>query len=446
MDDNQDRESLFQKHRENKYFRWGLTAFLVIAACIVVAQFVTKISDVFEGLGKLVRTLSPVFYGLGIAYILDPVVTRVQKRLEPWLKQRLRQNEKAPGLARGIGILLALALVVLIVWALLAMILPQLLDSLNTIIGNLPDYYETMRSWVSDLIDDNLEVADFTGEIMERVYEYFTSWLTTTMLPRLQSFVVSLTSSVVSMARALLNLIIGLIISVYLLMGKNKFLSQAKKLTYSLLGEKRGGYFCNICTFANRAFGGFIGGKILDSAIIGFLCFIGMSILRIPYPLLISVIVGVTNVIPFFGPYLGAIPSILLLLVIDPLHALYFIIFIVVLQQVDGNIIGPKILGSSVGINGFWVMFSIILGAGLFGFWGMLLGVPVFVVIYTLINKLIVRKLERSDLPSTVEAYQDLDHIDPITREPVKRRAARAAAPKEKTEPEDNKTDKTAGM
>ena len=166
---------------------------------------------------------------------------------------------------------------------------------------------------------------------------------------------------------------------------------------------------------------GFINGKLLDSAIVGLICYIVCAILNMPYALLVSVIVGVTNIIPFFGPFIGAVPSAIIILMVNPMKCLIFIVLIIVLQQVDGNIIGPKILGSSIGINGFWVMFSIILGAGLFGFWGMLLGVPVFVVIYTIINNLIVRKLKSNDLPFDVEEYNDLDHIDPISRQAVKK-------------------------
>ena len=166
---------------------------------------------------------------------------------------------------------------------------------------------------------------------------------------------------------------------------------------------------------------GFINGKLLDSAIIGLICYIVCAILKMPYALLVSVIIGVTNIIPFFGPLIGAIPSAFIILLVDPLKCLIFVIFIVILQQIDGNIIGPKILGSSIGINGFWVMFSIILGAGLFGFWGMLLGVPVFVVIYTGITDLVEKKLKKRDLPVDSHNYADLDHIDPITRMPVKR-------------------------
>ena len=169
---------------------------------------------------------------------------------------------------------------------------------------------------------------------------------------------------------------------------------------------------------------GFITGKLLDSAIIGAICYIGCLIMNMPYALLVSVIIGVTNVIPFFGPFIGAIPSALLILLVDPWKCLIFIIFIIILQQVDGNIIGPKILGGSIGINGFWVMFSIILFGGLFGFWGMLLGVPVFVVIYTGVTRLVDKRLKKKDLPDDPDLYSDLDHIDPESGTMIMRKQA----------------------
>ena len=410
MDEKPERESLFEKHRENIYFRWGLTAFIVIVACVIVAEIVINLSSIRDTLRVLIRVMAPVFYGLGIAYLLDPIVERLQLVLRPPMEKRLKKPGRAESISRGLSVLLALVLLVLVVWALLAIMLPQLLDSLNTIIGNMPAYYSTLSTWVSNLIKDNIQMADFTGEVMDTVYDYLTNWLTTSLLPRVQTMVVNLTTSAVSIVRALVNLIIGLIISVYLHMGKDRFLAQAKKLCYALLGERRGGYFCNICTFANQAFGGFIGGKIIDSFIIGVLCFIGLSLMKMPYTMLISIIVGVTNIIPFFGPYLGAIPSALLLLVIDPLHALYFIIFIVILQQVDGNIIGPMILSDATGVSGFWVVVSILVFGSFWGVLGMVLAVPLFAVIYKLVTELSNRLLRRRGLSTATDDYAEWNY------------------------------------
>ncbi len=315
--------------------------------------------------------------------------------------------------------------------------LPQLLDSLNTIAGNLPSYYNSLNGWVTSHITSNLEMADITTDIMDMLYSYFSDWLTSSLLPKVQTLMASLTTSVVNLAKALLNLVIGVIISVYLLMGKRKFLAQAKKLCYALLGTKRGGIVCNVCTFANQAFGGFIGGKIIDSAIIGVLCFLGLSVLDMPYTMLISIIVGVTNVIPFFGPYLGAIPSALLLLVIDPMECLTFIIFILVLQQLDGNVIGPTILGDATGLNGFWVVVSILVFGSFFGIIGMVIAVPLFAVIYKIITEVANRLLSNQGLSTVTSDYDSWNYPPRVNyskwRRPVSRRKHRRASRKATT-------------
>ncbi len=223
------------------------------------------------------------------------------------------------------------------------------------------------------------------------------------------------------MVKGVYNVIIGIIVSVYILSNMERFIAGVRRLTYSLFGIETAEKIRDGLAFTDKTFMGFINGKLLDSAIIGLICYIVCAILNMPYALLVSVIVGVTNIIPFFGPFIGAVPSALIILMVDPMKTLIFVIFIIVLQQIDGNLIGPKILGSSIGINGFWVMFSIILGAGLFGFWGMLLGVPVFVLIYTLIDGAVVKKLKKSDLPWETAEYVDLESIDPVTREIIKK-------------------------
>ena len=216
------------------------------------------------------------------------------------------------------------------------------------------------------------------------------------------------------------NLAIGIIASVYLLCNMEGFGASCKRMIYSILSVDRAKKFLDALAFVNKTFMGFINGKLVDSAIIGVLCYIVCSILDMPFTLLVSVIVGVTNIIPFFGPFIGAIPSSIIILMVSPIKCLIFVVFVFLLQQLDGNVIGPKILGSTTGVSAFWVMFSIILGAGLFGFWGMLLGLPVFVVIYTAINLAVEDSLKRKNLPSEQLDYFGLDHIDPISMEPVR--------------------------
>ena len=217
------------------------------------------------------------------------------------------------------------------------------------------------------------------------------------------------------------NLLLGIIVSIYVLSDLEHFTAALRRWIYSVFTVDFTEKLRDAVRFMDRTFMGFISGKLLDSLIIALICYIGCSILRIPEALLVSAIVGVTNIIPFFGPIIGAVPAAFIILMEGPpIKCLVFIIFVVVLQQLDGNIIGPKILGNSIGITGFWVLFAIVAGAGLFGFGGMLLGVPVFVVLYTFLNNRVEKRLKRNDLPSETEDYVDLDHIDPVTREAVK--------------------------
>jgi predicted PurR-regulated permease PerM len=404
-------ETLFEKHRENVYFRWGLTAFIVIVASVVAFQLITRLPAFFAYAKKFLGILSPVLYGLVIAYLLHPIADRIEKLLKGPLGRLFGQKPKqAQSLAKGISIFASLVFALLVIWALIAMVLPQLVDSISMIVRNMPNYYDTLSKWVMGLIDDNLEMADLTEEVMNKVYEYLEGFLQNTVLPYMQTVLASLTSSVVSMARSLVNLVIGVIISIYLLSGRDHLLAQAKKTCYAVLGKRRGGYLCNVCTYANRVFGSFIGGKLLDSLIIGVLCFLGLSILNMPYTMLISIIVGVTNIIPFFGPYLGAIPSALLLLVIDPMDALYFIIFILVLQQIDGNIIGPVILGDATGLGSLWVVVAILVFGGLFGVVGMVIGVPLFAVLYKIASELINKLLEDRGLSTVTADYEQWNY------------------------------------
>ena len=409
MDDHQEKkDGLFEIHRENIYFRWGLTAVIVVVVCIIAAQFITKMPAFFGYVKAFLGTLSPVLYGLGIAYLLHPIEDRIRKLLEPQLRKVL-SPKKASGMAKALGIFASLIFAVLVIWALIAMVLPQLLESITTIIGNFPSYYNTLSKWIKEFINGSI-AEDVTQGIMDQVYSYLQDFLTGTVLPKVQTILASLTTGVVNIAKSMLNLIIGVIISIYLLSGKDKFLAQSKKLCYAVLGQKKGGYVCNVCTFANRVFGGFIGGKIIDSLIIGVLCFIGLSILNMPYTMLISIIVGVTNIIPFFGPYLGAIPSALLLLVIDPMECLYFVIFIIILQQLDGNVIGPRILGDATGLDSIWVVVSLLIFGNLFGILGMVIAVPLFAVIYKIVSELVNFLLKKRELSTATTDYTNWNY------------------------------------
>ena len=412
---------------DKKYVYWGVTAFLVVAASILFFMALNYLPVLGGALGKLARILNPFIWGLVFTYLLAPLMRSLEKNcFYPLGKKIYKTNDpRARRFGRALSVLVSIIVLLAVLAALVYMILPQLYSSIETIVTNSPAYLENLGVWVDQTLKDFPAVADFfedrLAELNTNLGSDLFGWVQTNVLPQLGSFVTNVTSGVYSVLRAVYNLVIGIIVSVYLLNGLEQYGAAFKRLLYSLLNIESAEKLLEGIRFTDRTFMGFINGKLLDSAIIGLICYIVCAILGMPYTLLVSVIIGITNIIPFFGPLIGAIPSAFIILMVNPVKCLIFVIFIILLQQVDGNLIGPKILGNSVGISGFWVMFAIIVGAGLFSFWGMLLGVPVFVVLYTLLNSLVERKLRRSDLPVEMEAYQDLDHIDAVTRQSIRR-------------------------
>ena len=408
-------------HWDKKYLYWGITAFCVIAAATIFYMALNYLDLLKQGLASLIRVLSPFIWGLVISYLLSPLVRFLQnKAFGPLLEKAFSKSpEKGRKAARILAVVFAEIIMLALITGLFFLIIPQLYSSIETIVINSPTYIESLTNWVNKMLTDFPEVRDYVVDMLGDVNTDLVSWLQTTILPRLGSLLSTVGTGVRYVVTGVYNLVIGIIVSVYLLSNREAFIASAKRILYSILSVDTAKRFLNVLRFADRTFIGFINGKLLDSAIIGLICYIGCSILQMPYALLVSVMIGITNIIPFFGPLIGAVPSALIILMVDPVKCLVFVIFVILLQQLDGNIIGPKILGNSVGINGFWVMFSIIIGAGFFGFWGMVLGVPVFVVIYTIIKESVRRKLLRNDLPTDEASYTNLDYIDPVTLKPV---------------------------
>ena len=407
---------------DKKYLYWGVTAFCVIACSILFYMALAYLPVIGTALKSLARILSPFIWGLIITYLLAPLYKGLYQGFFLPLTEKLSGKKKktSPKLAKALSVLLSIIVFLAMITALVYLIIPQLYSSVETIVNNSPGYIDKLSEWSKNTLANYPELRDFVIEKFEEINTNLFTWVRDTILPGLGSFVSNITAGVYYFLRAVYNIVIGIIVSAYLLSNMESASARAKRLCYCVFGVEWAEKIRRAIRFTDRTFMGFINGKLLDSAIIGLIYYIVCAILKMPYALLVSVIIGVTNIIPFFGPLIGAIPSAFIILLVDPLKALIFVIFIIILQQVDGNIIGPKILGSSIGINGFWVMFSIILGAGLFSFWGMLLGVPVFVVIYTGITILVERKLKKRSLPVDPDDYADLDHIDPVTREPVK--------------------------
>lgn len=430
---------------EKQYLHWGITAFCVIAASVLFYFIVRGLPDIRSTIAKIITILAPFVWGLVICYLLSPMMRFLEEKLfSPMAKKLYKKSKKhnGKGFARALSVFFSELVLVVVLVALVSLIIPQVLSSLQTLTSNSGTYLNNLSNWAEKMLEDYPSLEQYVLKGLESFSTNLGNWLETKLVPQLGNIVTSVTSGVYGFARSVYNLIIGIIVSIYLLSDKEGYLARVKRLSYSLFSVERTEQLRSWFLFMDKTFMSFISGKLLDSLIIGLICYIGCSVMQIPYTLLVSVIIGITNIIPFFGPFIGAVPSALIILMIDPVKCLIFIVFIVILQQVDGNIIGPRILGNSTGITGFWVMFSIILGGGLFGFWGLLLGVPVFVVLYTLITGWIEKKLKHEDLPWEVKDYQELDYIDPSTRQIVKKASvrreeiARQKAEREKELPE----------
>ncbi len=414
---------------DKKYLYWGVTAFLVIAASIVVYLVLSNISGVRSGFTSFTTIFSPFLWGVVIAYLLCPLLNIYERGFFAPVFKRLLRNKpdsepKQKKLVRGFGVLLSEITLIVLIFVLLWLILPQLYQSVQSIILNANSTIARFTAWIQVILDDYPELESTVLSLLDQFSDSLTNWLRNTILPQLGSLVVSLSVGVYTFAIAVYNIVIGVIVSIYVLYNKELFAAYAKKILYSIFSVEASGKIINGVHFADRTFLGFLSGKIIDSIIIGIICYIGCAIMNMPYQVLVAVIIGFTNIIPFFGPFIGAVPSTIIILTAStPLKCVMFIIFVLLLQQFDGNILGPRILGNSVGIGGFWILFSIIVGGGLFSFAGMLLGVPVFVCVFTLIKYFVNRKLERSGLPTSSEEFKTISYIDPATGEPVRESA-----------------------
>ena len=409
---------------DKKYLNWGITAFLVIAGAILFYMALSYLPVIGKGLGTLLRILSPFVWGLVITYLLHPLMKALERSAFLPLSRRLYKGKRAYSarrFARGMSVLVAEIVLIAAIVALFYLILPQLYGSIVMIVDNSPTYIANLTAWVEKTLKGFPELEAYITEALTNVNTNVFDWVRSTLLPGLGSVVSNVTTGVAYAVKAVYNLIIGIIVSVYILGNIEGFAAGARRLSYSLFGIESAEKIRDLLAFTDKTFMGFINGKLLDSAIIGLICYIFCAIVNMPFALLVSVIIGVTNIIPFFGPLIGAVPSAIIILMVNPMKMLIFVIFIIILQQIDGNFIGPKILGSSIGISGFWVMFAIILGAGLFSFWGMLLGVPMFVLIYTALDHLIVKRPKKNDLPWETAQYENLESIDPVTRTIVKK-------------------------
>lgn len=379
-----------------KYTTIAVYAFIVICLSIAFANILSQIDLFTSKMQQIMGVFHPFIIGFVIAYLLNFILKFYEEKVFSlsFIKKNIKKS------MRGLGISLSYITAGLILYIFMQFLVPQLVESIKGLINDIPKYiYNT-----TNYLDKSLKEMDINPEYMTFItnkISEITNWtiqVLTNVIPIVGNIFMSFASSV-------WNIILGIIISIYLLMDKEKFFALGKKVTKALLNEKHSAVILDLANRTNETFGRFIGGKIIDSAIIGVLTFIVLAIFKMPYALLISVIIGVTNIIPFFGPFIGAIPSAIIIMFVSPVQALWFLVIIFVIQQIDGNIIGPKILGDSIGISAFWILFSILVAGKLFGLAGMIIGVPMFALIYSIIKDIIEIRLANKGLPTDTDEY-----------------------------------------
>lgn len=402
---------------DKKYLYWGVTAFCVVVASIAFFWVLNSWAGIKSASGVILGALTPVIYGFLIAYLLNKILIIFETRVFSKLCARIFKNKiTVRKAARIISIIVTLLIALGFIAGLLIIVLPELYNSVMKIVTNSQDYFNVAMNWIENVFD-GYELEPVAAKWLRTISDRVVSWLETEILPKMSTLITSITDGVISVVMTLVDLFVGIVISVYLMYNKETFCAQAKKFAYSILRPKAANVLMTEMDFINDAFGNYIVGTVIDAIIVGLLNYIFMALMGMPYTGLVTVIVAVTNLIPVFGPFIGAIPSAFLILLENPTQSLIFLIFTVVLQQIDGQILKPRIHASRTGLSGFWIMFAILFFGGLFGIVGMVIGVPVTTVLYSIVRRLNNRRLRRKGLPEETEYYMGLEYVDPETKE-----------------------------
>ncbi len=395
-----------EKHKET-----ARTAILVFTVCLLIGICLWRLAEVREFLNKILGIFAPILWGLALAYLLSPI----QVWMETRLGRLIERKKPHPKLKRALSSFCTLLVLVLVLFGLIAAIIPELYSSIKNLLTHLPEYMTNVGNWIevriAGLEEEQPQMYSALNSLWNSVLNGIMNY-TDQFEPKLDSLasggadlISSLTSGAFSVLNAVLDFLLGIIFALYLLVQKERYQAQMRKFLYALLPEAHVHKFLKAGSHVSHTFMHFFSGKLVDSLVIGLLCFIGLTLLNMPYAALISIFIGVTNIIPFFGPFIGAIPSGLLILLSEPKKVIPFAIFILVLQQFDGNILGPKILGDSLGLPMFWVLFAITVGGGLFGFVGMVAFIPLFAALYTFLSDFLADKLEKKGLPQSTGSY-----------------------------------------
>ncbi len=403
------------------YLRLGVVLTISLCTTIVFSQILKGWRSIFGVIGAIFSALTPFVIGIVIAFLLSPIMNYIRKGLAVILTKISKKTDydTAYKKVNTLSVVLTIALFIGLITIFLWIVIPRIYESLKDLVDSMPGYLDSLQNWADKMFAKNAFLEEKFTYAVDYLENNILTLFREKVMPNMDTIVVNISSGIVVGVKAVFNFMVGIIVAVYLLNSKETLIAQFKKFVYLLFSKKTGNKILDGLSYANMVFGGFINGKILDSIIIGILCFIFTAAIGMKYAVLISVIVGVTNIIPFFGPFIGAIPGALLALMDDPMMFIIFIIFVLALQQFDGNILGPLILGDSTGLSGMWVLVAILVGGDLFGVAGMVLGVPVFACIYALVAVLLRDGLRSKNLSSDTEDYHLLKGFDLETGEPV---------------------------
>ena len=390
-----------------RYLKIGITGAAILASGILCAFVLFKMPVIISVLKGITEILKPFLYGVVFAYLLAPLCNKIEEKLFQIFP---KAKTKARRFICFIAIVISLCVAIAVIWLIIMMIIPQVWDSVMKIIQMVPQKLIVVNNWIEHMLENQPELQAYFEEFSSQAESNIDSLLNVDTIQKVQSIINSLSVQLFGVLGVVKNIFLGLLISAYLLGSRKLFGAQAGLILHGVFSDKWAKIIEEEIRYTDKMFNGFLVGKIIDSAIIGLLCFAGTSIMGFEAPAFISVIIGITNIIPFFGPFIGAIPCGLLLLLENPMQCLYFIIFIFVLQQLDGNVIGPKILGNTTGVSSFWVLFAILLFGGMWGVVGMVIGVPLFAVIYDIIRKLVYRGLRKHKRESMITDYEEKYH------------------------------------
>lgn len=378
-----------------------IAVYVVLTACAIILFYlgILKLEFVFEKVAVIVGICKPFIFGFALAYILDFLLRFVEEKIYS-LKYINKIKLLSPKIQRGVSLFITYLLALFLIFLFLYFVLPQLIDSMVGLINDIPTYINDTTKFIDDILINlniNSEYLAMFNDNIKNFIDYIIKVLTE-LLPVIGNMVTK-------MASGIWNIVLGLIVSIYMLIDKERFIALCRKVVYAILPKNAANKVTEIIRRSNYTFGKFLSGKILDSLIIGIMTFIILYVCKMPYALLISVIVGITNIIPFFGPFIGAVPSFIIILFVDPVKALWFLLIVFVIQQIDGNIIGPKILGDSIGISAFWILFAILVAGKFLGIVGMVIGVPLFAVVYSIIKEIVEERLRKKGLKVQTEDY-----------------------------------------